>query len=240
MGIVNSDISWADKVQMMRDTLKYEYRNSPEFQGWIQSLNGGLEVLGGIGLASLPGGMVPGVPVIVHGADTFVAGQRRRSGEQDVNTLTYELINAATGSPWLADTIDRGIPFVGGVTGVGRTFNAVRAGSAARIPLLMSEVNSSAGTTVLTASEIRQMVRGNSTMWGSTGIAYNVNSREELWGLYGRITAGSSSTAMKDYPGMARVLPDGTKVGLRMDSKFGGNVIDIFPSKGRPYKVHIQ
>ena len=123
-GIATSDLSWADKLRMTRDTIAYHYRNSAEFQGWVQMAGGTAEALSGLGLSAVPGGMLPGSLAIVHGADNFVAGLRRQAGEGRVNTVTYDLINAATDSPWLADAVDRGIPFVTGVAGGAAAINA--------------------------------------------------------------------------------------------------------------------
>ncbi|QTD46037.1 scabin-related ADP-ribosyltransferase [Ottowia testudinis] len=126
-GIANSDLSLADKVRMTHDTIGYYYRNSPAFQGWVQAVGGGVEVLGGMALSSVPGGAVPGSVAIVHGVDNYAAGLNRFYDENAGRTLTYRLVHAATGSPWLADAVDRGIPFTTAVAGGATALGAAQA-----------------------------------------------------------------------------------------------------------------
>ena len=128
MGIVNSDLPWADKVQMTRDTIAHYYRNSSAFQGWVQTAGGGAEMLGGLALSGVPGGIIPGYAAIVHGADNYVAVLLRYDDDLTGRTVTYQLVNAATGSPWLADAVDRGIPFATGVAGAAAALNAAHPG----------------------------------------------------------------------------------------------------------------
>ncbi|MFT3776702.1 MAG: LysM peptidoglycan-binding domain-containing protein [Ottowia sp.] len=122
--IANSDLSWSDKVRMIRDTTSYYYQITPGFQGAVQMAGGALEVAGGVGLSALPGGAVPGTVAILHGADTFVTGVQRVGEERNVNTVTYNLVYEATGSDRWADAVDRGVPFFTGVAGGAGTINA--------------------------------------------------------------------------------------------------------------------
>ncbi|RXZ36330.1 filamentous hemagglutinin N-terminal domain-containing protein [Oxalobacteraceae bacterium CAVE-383] len=95
------------------------------------------------------------------------------------------------------------------------------------------------GTSVLSAVEIRAIVRESGTSYGKSGQAFNVKSEKELNSLFNKITAGSENVSVK-YDGTMRVLPDGTKIGLRNTSNTGGQTIDIFPKHGKSYRVHIE
>jgi hypothetical protein len=91
----------------------------------------------------------------------------------------------------------------------------------------------------LDASGVRSVVKGAATAFGKGGQAYNVKSASKLTEIFQRITVGAENTAAK-YDGAMKILPDGTRIGLRNTSKTGGQTIDIFPAAGKPYKVHIE
>jgi hypothetical protein len=88
-------------------------------------------------------------------------------------------------------------------------------------------------------SEIRAMVNATATKFGSSGQAYNIKNEKELLSLFEQISKGGAAVAA-NYQGVMKVLTDGTRVGLREASKTGGKTIDVFPSAGKPYKVHIE
>lgn len=93
-------------------------------------------------------------------------------------------------------------------------------------------------TTALGSTEIRAIVRETGTPYGKSGQAFNVESESELNSLFQKITVGAENASAK-YDGAMKILPDGTRIGLRNSSTFGGQTIDIFPANGKPYKIHI-
>lgn len=94
-------------------------------------------------------------------------------------------------------------------------------------------------STTVTSAEIRAIVRETGAPFGKSGQAYNLGSESELNSLFQKITAGAESVSAK-YDGTMRVLPDGTRIGLRNASTTGGKTIDVFPASGKPYKIHID
>ncbi len=92
----------------------------------------------------------------------------------------------------------------------------------------------------LNASLVRTMVRENTTPFGTSGKAYNIKSEAELTSLFSRLTVGARDVGAKNYDGTMKILPDGTRVGLRETSETGGKTIDVFPGKGTPYKIHVE
>lgn len=57
--------------------------------------------------------------------------------------------------------------------------------------------------------------------------------------LYGQLTENSVPGPPSTYPGQWRVLEDGTKVGLRATSKFGGPTVEIWYPDGTKTDVHL-
>jgi len=67
-----------------------------------------------------------------------------------------------------------------------------------------------------------------------------VGSEAELNALYGRLSAGGKTATPPTYKGTMVELPDGTKVGLRIESTSGGKTIDVFGADGKYTKVHME
>jgi len=57
--------------------------------------------------------------------------------------------------------------------------------------------------------------------------------------LYGQLTENSVPGPPSTYPGQWRVLEDGTKIGLRQTSKFGGPTVEIWYPDGTKTDVHL-
>ena len=57
--------------------------------------------------------------------------------------------------------------------------------------------------------------------------------------LYGQLTENSVPGPPSTYPGQWRVLEDGTKIGLRQTSKFGGPTVEIWYPNGTKTDVHL-
>ena len=62
---------------------------------------------------------------------------------------------------------------------------------------------------------------------------------EAIAGLYGQLTENSSPGPPSTYPGQWRVLEDGTKIGYRPTSKFGGPTVEIWYPNGTKTDVHL-
>lgn len=92
----------------------------------------------------------------------------------------------------------------------------------------------------LNAALVRNIVWENTTPFGTSGKAYNIKSETELTSLFGKLTIGAKDVGAKNYDGTMKMLPDGTRIGLRETSETGGKTIDIFPGKGTPYKIHVE
>lgn len=62
--------------------------------------------------------------------------------------------------------------------------------------------------------------------------------RDSMRGLYETLTGNGTQIASQDYPGVVRVLEDGTRIGYREGSKSGGPTIDINYPDGTLVKIH--
>lgn len=62
---------------------------------------------------------------------------------------------------------------------------------------------------------------------------------EAIRALYGQLTENSMPGPPSTYPGQWRVLEDGTKIGLRQTSKFGGPTVEIWYPDGTKTDVHL-
>lgn len=62
---------------------------------------------------------------------------------------------------------------------------------------------------------------------------------EAILGLYGQLTENSMPGPPSTYPGQWRVLEDGTRVGMRPTSKFGGPTVEIWYPDGTKTDVHL-
>lgn len=93
---------------------------------------------------------------------------------------------------------------------------------------------------VANGADARSEVRRTAEPYGNSGQAFNVKSEAELKSLFSRLTQNSEQINASGYNGTMRILPDGTRVGLRGGSQTGGQTIDVFPRGGKPFKVHIK
>lgn len=118
--ILTSDLSVGNKVNMAWGMTKYAFRGSSTAQGTVQIIGGGFEVVGAAGLTSSGLGMVAAVPLALHGGDNIGTGFKRVFGDGDGNTLTYKSVYKLTGSRLIAQGVDQGIPFLGGVASLGQ------------------------------------------------------------------------------------------------------------------------
>jgi len=87
------------------------------------------------------------IPIVIHGADEIATGLNRIFGDGDGRTVTYNAVNSVLG-PWMADAVDRGIPFVAGVAATGSGFNM------ARDPWMVTPADRAAETTIGSADAI--------------------------------------------------------------------------------------
>lgn len=62
---------------------------------------------------------------------------------------------------------------------------------------------------------------------------------EAIAGLYGELTENSMPGPPSTYPGQWRVLEDGTRIGYRATSKFGGPTVEIWYPDGTKNDVHL-
>lgn len=93
---------------------------------------------------------------------------------------------------------------------------------------------------VANGADARNEVRRSAEPYGKSGQAFNVGTEAELEGLFSRLTQNSEQINASNYSGTMRVLPDGTRGGLRAGSETGGKTIDVSPRIGKPFKVHIK
>jgi len=124
---VNGNLSAGDAISMALDNTAYAYRNSETAQGVVQISGGVGEVAGAVGITAASGGpgAVVGVPLAFHGGDNIGTGINRILYQESQNTLTYNTVDAITGSPTAAHAIDTGIPLLGGVVGAAGAVDAL-------------------------------------------------------------------------------------------------------------------
>ncbi|MBO0855402.1 MAG: hypothetical protein J2P18_16750, partial [Nocardia sp.] len=110
--------------------------------------------------------------------------------------------------------------------------------------VLIDEHGTSDGkTTESTGPKDEQQVRD--TVLSRTGKGRNkpnreVESEQDLTDLYKDLTGNGKPSSLPNYKGEVKELPDGTKIGMRDESKSGGRTIDIYyPGKAKPVKVHL-
>jgi hypothetical protein len=118
--IFTSDIAVGAKLSMGWGMTKYAFRGSDAAQGTVQVVGGGLEVVGAVGLTSTGVGTAVAVPLAFHGGDNIGTGLRRIFGSGNGTTLTYQGTYDLTGSREIAQGVDQGIPFLGGVASLGQ------------------------------------------------------------------------------------------------------------------------
>ncbi len=62
---------------------------------------------------------------------------------------------------------------------------------------------------------------------------------DEIWELYKQLTENAGSAPPSTYPGQQRMLPDGTRIGFRPNSQWGGPTVDIKYPDGTNVGVHL-
>lgn len=99
--------------------------------GVVKAIGGAMEAAVGTTLSSTGLGAVVGVPVILHGADTFQAGMRQAMSGEEVDTYTSQGLQGLGMSPQAANLVDAGIGLVAGgaglISGASKTATIVRA-----------------------------------------------------------------------------------------------------------------
>lgn len=113
--------------------------------------------------------------------------------------------------------------------GVGIGIGGTGAASGTRVPVGASATQ--------TASSVRGAVSGLPA-GNSKGVG-TVTSEAELANLFNRISAGGTTVPSGTYPGTFKMLPDGTRIGYRSESKSGLATIDITFSDGNKFKIHV-
>lgn len=116
-----------DALSNAWDLTKYHYRTSERAQGAAQILGGLGELGAGYTATGLSDGLAAPValPLAFHGGDNIGTGIHRLWTGDAANTLTYNAVDAAAGSPKIAHAVDVGIPFVGGVAVAARALNSL-------------------------------------------------------------------------------------------------------------------
>ena len=89
-----------------------------------------------------------------------------------------------------------------------------------------------------TADEVEEIVKQKTRKGNNSGVR-EADTPEEVRDIYKEITRGSEPDDVSSYDGERRLLPDGTRIGLREDSKSGGLTIDIKTPRGSKLKVHL-
>lgn len=108
-------IGLSDAISMAWDNTKFYFDGSQAAQGAAQVVGGALEVLGATGMALSGVGAVVGIPLAFHGGDNIGTGISRIFRDEPQQTLTHTGVEALTGSTNIAQTVDKAIPFLGGV-----------------------------------------------------------------------------------------------------------------------------
>lgn len=116
-------IGFGDAVSMAWNNTKFAYRGSERTQGAVQAANGLLEVGGALTLSGTGVGAAVGIPLAFHGGDTIGTGMRRLWTGTSQSTVTYNGVEALTGSSRVAGFVDNAIPLAGGIVTAG---NALR------------------------------------------------------------------------------------------------------------------
>ncbi|OEZ52860.1 DUF4214 domain-containing protein [Duganella sp. HH105] len=114
----NGQIGFSDAAAMAWDNTKFAYQGSQRTQGAVQAINGGLEVWGGTLLSGTGVGAAVGLPVAFHGGDNIGTGLRRLWTGEAQNSVTYNGVEALTGSRNTAAFVDKAIPLAGAVANV--------------------------------------------------------------------------------------------------------------------------
>jgi hypothetical protein len=124
---LNGDLNTGEAISMALDNTAYAYKNSDTAQGLVQISGGIAEVAGAVAITAASGGpgAVIGVPVAFHGGDDIGTGFNRIGYQEPQNTLTYNTVDALTGSPAAARAVDIGIPLMGAVAGAAATVESL-------------------------------------------------------------------------------------------------------------------
>lgn len=68
-----------------------------------------------------------------------------------------------------------------------------------------------------------------------------VDTNEEIRLIYEQLTENATRIPSGTYTGEWQVLEDGTKIGYRPNSEFGGSTVDIwYPGENKPWGIHLR
>ncbi|MEC4720258.1 hypothetical protein RY831_13935 [Noviherbaspirillum sp. CPCC 100848] len=189
-------------------------------------------------MAGLMQGLRGETSVMEKSSATQTLGKHIRTGAQ----IVEEMYKGPARDFW--DGIESGNPTDIAMAATG----FLPTGAIGKVPKAMGKVLASNGDNLtkgankisaLSSSEVRAVVREASVPFGKSGQAFNIGSETELNALFEKITTEAKHVTAK-YDGTMKVLPDGTRIGLRNVSTTGGQTIDVFPISGKPYKVHVN
>ncbi|MEN9849217.1 MAG: hypothetical protein RL368_1957, partial [Pseudomonadota bacterium] len=110
-------IDFGGAASMLWQNTKYYFKGSDTAQGLTQAVGGGLEIWSGTALSGTGLGAPIGLPLAFHGGDNVGTGLSRMFFGRQFNTVTYNGVEALTGSQRAARLVDNGIPFVAGIAG---------------------------------------------------------------------------------------------------------------------------
>lgn len=99
-----------------------------------------------------------------------------------------------------------------------------------------TEGEASSGPT--TSADVREILLAR-TQPGKNKPNRQMSTEEEIRDLYEDLTVNGKPSEMPHYDGQVKELPDGTKIGIRDDSRSGGVTIDIRAPGEKPRKVHL-
>jgi hypothetical protein len=74
---------------------------------------------------------------------------------------------------------------------------------------------------------------------GESPGVHELPTPEAIRGLFGQLTENAGPAPPSTYPGEERMLPDGTRISFRTDSKSGGETVDVRYPDGSKDKVHL-
>ena len=87
---------------------------------------------------------------------------------------------------------------------------------------------------------VRQLVKENAEIQPNRH-SFNVKTDADLQNLYNRATVDGERIATNNPKiQSAYRLPDGSRIQMRGSSNTGGRAIDVEPTKGKPFRIHIE
>lgn len=123
--IYQSNLPLGEKINLALGNTKFSFRKSEAAQGTAQTLGGVSEVVGAFLISPTGIGLVVGVPLAFNGGDNIGTGISRIVTGAKLETVTFNGVEALTGSTRTARFVDNAIPFAGGVAGIGQTVNSL-------------------------------------------------------------------------------------------------------------------